>query len=93
MTVTNPSTTARTVSPSPAPTPIVQSFSTAARTHTAGTAVAVDTTAAALVSFGLTEAQMNGVVAAINALILDVGVVKQVLNAVVDDCQAAGVSA
>ena len=70
-----------------------QTYSTAARTHANPTAATVATTAAGLASFGYAEAQANAIPVAINALVADVANVKQVVNALTDDLQAAGLAA
>ena len=79
------------VTPAARPSAYTQTYSTASKTHAAPTAAAVATTAATSTSpFGYAEAQANAIVAAINALVVDVANVKQVLNSVIDDDQALG---
>lgn len=72
-------------------TAFVQTYSTSSKTHAAPTGVSVATTGATAVTpFGYTTAaQANAIVTAINALIVDVANVKQVLNALIDDLQAS----
>ncbi len=73
------------------PSAYVQTYSTAARTVPAATAVAVDTTAAtSTLPFGYTEAQANAIPVAINAVAADLLALKQVVNALIDDAQAVG---
>ena len=67
-----------------------QTYATAARTQDAPTATSVATTAAGLASYGYAQAQANAIPVAINALIVDLANVKQVLNSVIDDMQANG---
>ncbi len=70
-----------------------QTFSTADKTHATRTSSAVDTTAAAALSFGYTEAQANALVAAVNAIRADLADTAAVVNAIIDDLQALGLSA
>lgn len=73
------------------PTALTQTYATASRTHAAPTAAAVATTAATNITpFGFAQAQADAIVAAVNALVVDVANVKQVLNAVIDDLQGLG---
>ncbi len=81
----------RGVTPVAVPAAYTQTYATASRTHSAVTASTVVTTAAGLAIYGFTEAQANAVVSAVNALRADVLNVKQVLNSLLDDLQAAGV--
>lgn len=84
------------------PTPIIttnsasaaftQTYSTAARTVTTASVAGVLTTAAGLTSYGFTQAQADSIPVAINALAADVLVLRQVLNAVIDTLQAAGLA-
>lgn len=71
-----------------------QTYSTADTTVAAATAVAVATTGATAVTpFGYTTAaQANAIVTAVNALIADVLQVRKVLNSVIDQLQASGIS-
>lgn len=70
-----------------------QTYSTAARTVPAATAVAVDTTAATdTTPFGYSEAQANAIPVAINANAADILAVKKVVNALIDDLQALGLA-
>lgn len=79
------------VTPAARPSAYTQTYATATRTHSNPTASAVATTAATSTSpFGYAEAQANAIVAAVNALIVDVANVKQVLNSVIDDDQTLG---
>ncbi len=68
-----------------------QTYSTASKTVPAATQAAVVTTGAALTSYGYTEAQANALVAAVNAAGADILALKQVVNALIDDLQAAGI--
>mgnify|MGYP001557764864 CR=1 FL=1 len=81
----------RGVTPIPVPTAYTQTYATATRTHSNITASTVVTTAAGLAIYGFTEAQANAVVAAVNALRVDVLNVKQVLNSLLDDLQNLGI--
>ncbi len=86
-----------------APTPVVtfnvgsvgsaytQTYSTAAKTVPAATQVAVVETAAGLTAYGYTEAQANAIPVAINAAAADILALKKVVNALIDDLQAAGI--
>lgn len=66
-----------------------QAYATADRTHANPTAVAVATTPATnVVPYGFTQAQADAILAAVNALIVDLADVKQLVNAVIDDLQA-----
>ncbi len=66
-----------------------QTFATASRTHASPTATSVATTpATSSTPFGYSQAQADALVATVNALIVDLANVKQVLNAVIDDGQA-----
>lgn len=69
-----------------------QTFSTAARTVPNATAVSVATTAATQTTpFGFsTGAQADAIVTNLNALIVDVDLLKRVINALIDDSQALG---
>lgn len=71
-----------------------QTYSTADRTHANATATSVATTAATgTTPKGYTTvAQADAIVTAVNALIVDVRDVKQLVNAVIDDLQAYGLS-
>ena len=69
-----------------------QTYSTSTKTHANLTATAVASTGATQTTpFGYTTAaQADAIVTAINALIVDVANVKQVLNALIDDLQLYG---
>lgn len=74
------------------PSAYTQTYSTATKTHSNPTASAISTTGSTNVTpFGYTTAaQADAIVAAINALIVDVANTKQVVNAIIDDQQAIG---
>lgn len=69
-----------------------QTYATAARVNPAATALAVATTPAALVSYGYTQAQADAIPVAINALEADLLAMKKLVNALIDDSQAIGIS-
>lgn len=75
------------------PSAYTQTYSTAARTVPNATVTTVATDAAALTSYGFTEAQANAIPVAINALAADVLALKKVVTALIDDLQAAGLAA
>lgn len=75
-----------------APTTYTQTYSTAAATVPAETVVAVSTAAAALVVYGYGQSQANSIPVAINALQADVMALRQVINKLIDDLQAAGLA-
>lgn len=74
------------------PTAYTQTYATATRTHSNPAAASVATTGATNVTpFGYTtSAQADAIRAAVNNLVTDVANIKQVLNQVIDDLQAAG---
>lgn len=74
------------------PTAYTQTYATVTRTHSNPVASSVATTSATNVTpWGYsTQAQADNIRAAVNNLITDVANVKQVLNQVIDDLQAAG---
>ncbi len=75
-------------------TTFTQTYSTADTTVAAATAGAVATTAAtSTLPFGYAEAQANAIPVAINALIADNLNLRQLVNALIDALQAAGVVA
>lgn len=83
--------------PPDVPTPqttYTQTYATVATVVPVATAAAVATTGASAVTpFGYTTAaQANAIVAAINALIVDALANRQLLNALIDDLQASGIS-
>jgi hypothetical protein len=79
--------------PAARPSAYTQTYSTATRTHANPTAVAVATTAATNSSpYGFAQAQADAIVTAVNALVVDVAGVKQVLNSVIDDLQTLGLA-
>ena len=81
------------VSPVVRPSAFTQTYSTATRTHSNPTASSVATTAATNISpYGYAQAQADAIVTAVNALIVDVANVKQVLNALIDDQQSLGLA-
>lgn len=77
------------------PTTYTQTYATAAQTVSAATALAAVTTAATQSTpFGyVTQAQADAVVAAVNALILDVLAIRKVQNSLIDDLQSSGLVA
>lgn len=68
-----------------------QTFSTASRTVSAATSAAVATTAATTTTPAgyTTTAQADAIVAAINAIRADQAVLRELVNALIDDLQAA----
>lgn len=77
------------------PSAYTQTYSTATKTHSNPTATTISTTAATNTTpWGYTtQAQADAIVAAINALIVDVANAKQVINAIIDDDQSIGIKA
>jgi len=77
-----------------APTTYTQTYATAAATVPNATVAAVATTAATSTSpFGFaSDAQMDAVPVAINALAADVLALKKVVTQIIDDLQAAGLA-
>jgi len=81
---------ARKVDKPTAPAAYTQTFSATARTHTDLTSNAVATTpATAVTPFGYSQAQADAITTAINATRVDVDALKKLVNAVIDDLQAA----
>ena len=75
------------------PAALVQTYATAARTHPAVTSAAVTMTeATAVTPFGFAQAQANEIPVAINALRADLLSLKNLVNALIDDLQAVGLS-
>jgi hypothetical protein len=79
--------------PAAQPGAYTQTYSTPARVVPAATATAVATTAATNSSpYGFTQAQADALVAAVNALIVDVLALRKVNNALIDDLQSVGLA-
>ena len=74
-------------------TTYTQTYSIGAATVPTATAVAVATTAATnVIPYGFAQAQADAIVTAVNALVADVLANRKLLNALIDDLQAAGIS-
>ncbi len=70
-----------------------QTYSTATRTHSNPTASSVATTGATnSTPYGYSQAQADAIVAAVNALVVDVANCKGMINSLVDDSQGIGLS-
>lgn len=80
------------VTPATRPTAYTQTYATADKTHADPTATSVATTAAATLQFGYAEAQANAIPVAINALIVDLADLKQLVNSLIDDLQTLGIA-
>lgn len=70
-----------------------QTYSTAVRTVAAATAVAVVTTPATMTTpYGYAQAQADAIVTNVNALVADVLILRQLINALIDDEQGYGLA-
>lgn len=75
------------------PAAYTQTYATATRTHANPTASSVVTTAATnTLPYGYTQAQADSLPVAINALIVDLANLKQVVNSMIDDRQGDGLA-
>lgn len=74
------------------PAAYTQTYSTAARTVPNATVGAVSTAGVGLTAYGFSQAQGDSIPVAINALTADVLALRQLVNALIDDHQAMGLS-